>query len=407
MGSGELTPSMVSVHKRLIQGLKPPVRAVFLDTPAGFQLNVDQISKKACDYFKSHIQQSMSVASFKSSKDNSPYEAEKAFKALREAEFIMIGPGSPTYAVDHWKQSPIPEIFIQQIETGACLVVASAAALTIGRFTLPVYEIYKVGEDLHWINGINILGHFGLNLVVIPHWNNAEGGTHDTRFCYMGEPRFRKLESLLPEEIPIVGLDEHTACIMDLEKGEASVFGIGRMTIRFKKSERIYEKGARFSLEEFHSLELERPVKQETQESSPSGFTISNQREPFWEKVNSLEETFKDSLEKNDSAGVANALLELDKAVWEAQEDLENAEFVSQAREIMRELMVLLGLQLESIPKDKEGFLASLMDAFLEVREALRENSQWDLADRIRERFKEVGTVVEDASDGPRWRLRS
>ena len=285
MGSGELTPSMVSVHKRLIQCLKPPVRAVFLDTPAGFQLNVDQISKRACDYFKSHIQQSMSIASFKASKDNSSYEAEKAFKALREADYIMIGPGSPTYAVGHWKQSPIPEIFIQQIEEGACLVVASAAALTVGRFTLPVYEIYKVGEDLHWIDGINILGHFGLNLVVIPHWNNAEGGTHDTRFCYMGEPRFRKLESLLPEEIPIVGLDEHTACIMDLEKWEASVFGIGRMTIRFRETERIYEKGERFSLEEFHSLKLEREEKKEALEPSLSGFTISNQREPFWERL--------------------------------------------------------------------------------------------------------------------------
>ena len=43
---------------------------------------------------------------------------------------------------------------------------------------------------------MNILGHFGFNLVVVPHWNNAEGGNHDTRFCFMGEPRFKKLESL-------------------------------------------------------------------------------------------------------------------------------------------------------------------------------------------------------------------
>jgi peptidase E len=407
MGSGELTQSMVSVHKSLIQGLNPPVRAVFLDTPAGFQLNVDQISKKACDYFQSHIQQSMSVASFKSSNETISYEAEKAFKALREADYIMIGPGSPTYAVGHWKESSIPEIFIQRIEEGACLVVASAAALTVGRFTLPVYEIYKVGEDLHWIDGINILGHFGLNIVVVPHWNNAEGGTHDTRFCYMGESRFRKLESLLPEELPIVGLDEHTACIMDLEKWEGSVFGIGRMTIRFKQKERNYEKGERFRLEELFSLEFENKEKQEAIESYPSVLAIPNQREPFWEKVNSLENAFKDSLEENDSAGVTKALLELDKVIWEAQEDLENAEFVSQAREIMRELIVLLGLQLESMPTDKEGFLSSLMDAFLEVRDALRKSSQWELADGFRERLKEIGIIVEDTREGPRWKLIS
>ena len=98
------------------------------------------------------------------------------------------------------------------------MVAASAAALTVGRFTLPVYEIYKVGQDLHWVEGTNILGRFGFNLVIIPHWNNAEGGTHDTRFCYMGEHRLKQLESLLPPDVSIFGLDEHTACLMDFEK---------------------------------------------------------------------------------------------------------------------------------------------------------------------------------------------
>ena len=88
----------------------------------------------------------------------------------------------------------------RRVEDGGCLVAASAAALTVGRFTMPVYEIYKVGTELNWAEGMNILGRFGFNLVVIPHWNNAEGGNHDTRFCYMGEPRFRKLEALLPDD---------------------------------------------------------------------------------------------------------------------------------------------------------------------------------------------------------------
>src|SRR6266571_3494942 len=33
--------------------------------------------------------------------------------------------------------------------------------------------------------------------VVIPHYDNAEGGTHDTRFCYLGERRLAALEALL------------------------------------------------------------------------------------------------------------------------------------------------------------------------------------------------------------------
>jgi peptidase E len=404
MGSGELTPSMVSVHKLLIQGFKPPVQAVFLDTPAGFQLNVDQLSKRACDYFKTHIQQPMSVASFKSSTDIDLYETEKVFQSLRNSDYFMIGPGSPTYAVRHWKQSPIPEIFIQQIERGSCLVAASAAALTLGRFTLPVYEIYKVGEALHWVEGLNILGHFGLDLVVIPHWNNAEGGTHDTRFCYMGEPRFRELESLLPEEIPIMGLDEHTACIVDLEKGDASVMGIGRMTIRFRKSERTFEKGERFSLDVLRGLDHVDEVKEEASDSSLTVSSVSDQRESFWEQIHSLEEAFKTALDGTDAAGVTNALLELDKVIWEAQGDLESAEFISQARDVMRELMVLLGVRLESMPSDNEGFLSPLMESLLEVREELRKNSQWELADKIRKGLARMGIIVEDTKNGSRWR---
>ena len=50
------------------------------------------------------------------------------------------------------------------------------------------YEIYKVGVDPFWAEGMDILGQLGLPLVVVPHWNNAEGGTFDTRFCFMGEP---------------------------------------------------------------------------------------------------------------------------------------------------------------------------------------------------------------------------
>lgn len=407
MGSGELTQSMVRVHMDLIKSLSPPVKAVFLDTPAGFQLNVDQISRKACDYFSKHLQQSMTVASYKSSGDTDPYEAEKAFQILREADFILIGPGSPTYAVRQWQQSPIPEILIQRIEAGACLVVASAASLTIGRFTLPVYEIYKVGEPLHWIEGINILGHFGLDLVLIPHWNNAEGGTHDTRYCYMGEPRFRVLESLLPEEIPIFGLDEHTACLVDLEKGQATVRGIGRGTLRFRGSEKTFEKGKTFPLEKLIDTHPETEGKREIQEPPPSRVTPSANEGSFWKEVHCLDEAFHHSLNGDDARGATNALLELDRAIWEAQIDLEDEEFISQAREMLREWIVLLSLKIEHLPTDKKGLLAPLVEALLEMRERFRENRQWDEADTIRERLLGEGIIVEDTRQGPKWRLKS
>jgi len=58
-----------------------------------------------------------------------------------------------------------------------------------------------------WLEGLDLLGAAtGLRAAVVPHYDNAEGGTHDTRFCYMGERRLRKLEATLPEGAFVLGV---------------------------------------------------------------------------------------------------------------------------------------------------------------------------------------------------------
>ncbi len=66
MGSGELTATMVGVHKSLLDQLPGSPQAAFLDTPAGFQLNADQISRKAAEYFQIHVRYPLAISSFKS-----------------------------------------------------------------------------------------------------------------------------------------------------------------------------------------------------------------------------------------------------------------------------------------------------------------------------------------------------
>lgn len=406
MGSGELTATMVEVHKELLAGLVDPPQAVFLDTPAGFELNLDQISQRAVEFFRIHVGQPMSIASYKSNERATPYEAEQAFQKLREANFVLIGPGSPTYAIRQWQQTPILEILIKRVEEGGCLVAASAAALTVGRFTLPVYEIYKVGEDLHWVEGMNILDHFGFNLVVIPHWNNAEGGTHDTRFCYMGEPRLRQLESLLPEDVSIFGLDEHTACLIDLEKEEAVIKGIGSVTLRSRGAEMIFKKGERFSLEVLRGGEAAKEWKPIVPQPTPQELDSDTRGESFWDRVHTIEEAFRLGLEEHQPKESTNALLELDRTIWKAQQDFESEEFISQARDTLRELIVSLGVKLESSPRSKAECIGPLVEDLLELRQKLRRKKQYQEADAIRESLHRADVIVEDIKDGSRWRLK-
>ena len=83
---------------------------------------------------------------------------------------------------------------------GAAVTFASAAALTLGVATVPVYEVYKAGATPSWAQGLDLLSEVGLTVALIPHYDNAEGGNHDTHFCYMGERRLRMLER--EKEVP-------------------------------------------------------------------------------------------------------------------------------------------------------------------------------------------------------------
>ncbi len=403
MGSGELTPTMVPVHRALLRHYDSP-RAVFLDTPAGFQLNVDQISRRAQEYFETRLQTSLEIASFKSVERTPAYEAETALHLLRQADYVLVGPGSPSYAVRQWSQTGIPDILGEIVETGSCLVAASAASLTVGRFTLPVYEIYKVGEPPHWLDGMDLLARFGLKLVVIPHWNNAEGGTHDTRFCYMGRPRFDQLEARLPEDHGVIGLDEHTACILDLRTREATVEGLGSVTLRWGGSESVFPSGSRLPF----SLLAGAAPRGEVGSSSPGREEPPNPeaRPVFWDSVHSLEGEFKAALEAHQGHRAVGALLELDQAIWRALGSAEDSELVSQAREVLRELLVMLGAHVESLPGSEEECMGPLVEGLLHRRETLRREGQWAEADAIRETLARAHIVVEDGPEGPAWHFR-
>ena len=407
MGSGELTATMVEVHKQMLSSLEVEPRAVFLDTPAGFQLNVNQISEKAVEYFRKRVNHPLSVASFRKRETAETYEGESAFHKLREAGYILIGPGSPTYTVKQLKDTPVPEIFTQRIQIGGCLTAASAAALTVGRFTLPVYEIYKVGQDLHWVDGMDLLSRFGLNLVVIPHWNNAEGGSHDTSCCFMGKSRFTRLMRKLPGDAAILGLDEHTACIIDFDRQEVAVKGIGQITWRHGDREAIFKKGERFALDQLQEGRMgARKIKPDLRAKKPAPKTAENSQSSLWERIHAIEALFNKGLEQHEPEEVTKALLELDRIIWQSNDELENEEFISQAREKLRDLIVVLGTRLASVPKSETACVSPVVEELLELRQRFRENKQWTEADAIRDSLERSQVVIEDTAEGTRWHLK-
>ena len=235
IGSGETSERLLNLHQSLLRRLDAP-RIAFIDTPAGFQLNAAQLAADAASYFKKHFGLEVALARYRNSAD----ESGEAVPQLRAANYIFAGPGSPTYAVKHWRNSSVWSTLVERWQAGAQLVFASSATIAISNFALPVYEIYKVGDDPFWAGGLNLLGPLGFDLAILPHYNNSEGRNYDTRFCFMGEPRLQALEQLLPPTAVILGLDENTACTLDFDSKTISVTGAGNLTLRYNGESRLY-----------------------------------------------------------------------------------------------------------------------------------------------------------------------
>src|SRR5262249_48294590 len=156
--------------------------------------------------FQTSLGRSFGVASLRS-RDVDPVVAATALARTAEAQYLLAGPGSPSYALRQWAGGPIPGVIAEKLRDGGLVTMARAAALPLGSVTVPVYEIYKVGAGPTWLPGLDLLeAATGLRAAVIPHYDNAEGGNHDTRFCYLGERRLRMLEEQLPPETFVLGI---------------------------------------------------------------------------------------------------------------------------------------------------------------------------------------------------------
>ena len=254
IGSGEMAPQMGRVHRSVIGALGAaldvprPVRGAVIDTPYGFQENADALNAEALDFFGRRLGLDVTLAAMPRA-DGDVLAREAAYARIREAEFIFSGPGSPSYALSQWSQSEIPTLFAEKLISGGALVVASAAALTLGRLTAPVYEIYKAGEDPYWLPGLDVLSAVGISAAVIPHWDNAEGTGHDTRYCFLGKRRLELLEREMPDDVFLLGVDEHTALVVDLGAGRAAVRGRGSVTLRRHGEETVFASGHEFPLD--------------------------------------------------------------------------------------------------------------------------------------------------------------
>ena len=75
-----------------------------------------------------------------------------------QVELGLCRTRQPVLRLRQWIDTPMPLSLADIVERGGTLVMGSAAAVTLGSHSLPVYEIYKVGEESRWLTGLDLLG---------------------------------------------------------------------------------------------------------------------------------------------------------------------------------------------------------------------------------------------------------
>ncbi|GAB4549373.1 MAG: hypothetical protein Fur002_26490 [Anaerolineales bacterium] len=254
LGSGETSLAGGRIFEALAREIPAPLNIAILETPAGFELNASLVASRVADFLSTRLgNYKPKVNLIPARKRGTPFSPDnpEILAPLADANLIFMGPGSPTYLARQLRGSLAWDVIRARHRMGATLVFSSAATISVGEFVLPVYEIYKVGEDVHVKDGLNFFADFGMPVSFIPHWNNAEGGIDlDTSRCFVGQERFTQWRALLPPEHIIVGLDEHSGVILDCEKDLCAVHGVSSVTVMKTSGAQIYAAGASFSLRE-------------------------------------------------------------------------------------------------------------------------------------------------------------
>lgn len=255
-GSGETSPLSGPVYETLVRrmGRTTSPRVAVLETPAGFEPNSPQVAGRIAEFLRRRLSPfSPIVEVVPARKRGTPFSPDDPalLERVLRADLVFLGPGSPTYAVRQLRGSRAWHAVAARHLLGGTTVLASAAMMAAGALAIPVYEIFKVGEDPHWAEGLDLMGRHGLSLVLVPHWNNTDGGKElDTSRCYVGQERFDVLRGLLEGDRTIVGLDENTVLVIDPSNGRGEVLGTGSVTLIRSGRESAYTSPQTFPLTE-------------------------------------------------------------------------------------------------------------------------------------------------------------
>ena len=149
------------------------------------------------------------------------------------------------------------------------------------------------------------------------------------------------------------------------------------------------------SLEDAQKVSVTREA---TEAEQKFGANVAKLRDDF---VNAMDEDF------NTPQALA-ALFEMSKEInrFLAEQKQVNSEVLEHVYDSFSGLGKALGLFQQQKTKDVGGQVTDdLVQLLFDLREELRKKGEYGLSDEIRGKMKEIGLVIEDTAEGPKWKI--
>ncbi|MFN0074663.1 MAG: cysteine--tRNA ligase [Chloroflexota bacterium] len=130
---------------------------------------------------------------------------------------------------------------------------------------------------------------------------------------------------------------------------------------------------------------------------------------PPWSapRARSAQEAFEAAMDDDfNSAAAIGHLFDLSRDINRMREEGDDDSGVLECQGALVYLAGVLGIDLLAAPRVSRDLMesAAFINLLLEVRRSLRAARQFELSDTIRDRLKELGIIVEDATEGSTWR---
>jgi hypothetical protein len=212
------------------------------------------------------------------------------------------------------------------------------------------------------------------------------------------------LEDQLPDDVFVLGVDEHTALILDLDAGTATVAGIGTVTVRRRSSSWTLATGESVPIGDLAAAPGTTAAPAPTRHVA-SESVLPAECDPLLEGIAECGADFGAALAARDGRGMVKAILHLDDLLTEWSRDTLQSDHLDRGRAALRSMVVRLGEAAAEGLRDPREIVSPFVDALLDARRQARTDRRFADADDLRDRLVDAGVEVRDTPDGTEWVL--